>query len=472
MKLEKANLVSWCRHLAQSGNVLDLVDERLKDSYDKEQASLCINLALLCLQRSPESRPDSGDIVRILKGEMDAPVVPFEFSPSPKLYSSVVHGVRDVGFQLPRPVRVDNGSCKTMVEIYGYPCEEHTVITEDGYILSIQRIPNGHSIASPRPNAIPVLLEHGLFMDGITWILNTPGESLGFILADNGFDVWIANARGTKYSSGHTSLLPDDSAYWDWSWDELTAYDLPATVKYIYPHTAEQKLHYVGHSLGTLIALASFSENALTNMFRSAALLCPIAYLDQVASVLVQAMAKTFITEAFYWLGLYEFNPNEEAAQNLLKILCEQPGVDCYDLMSAITGKNCCLNASTIELYLEHEPQPTATKNMIHLAQMIRMGTITKFDYNNEEENMKHYGQATPPPYNMSSIPIDFPLFIAYGGKDKLSDVQDVKHLLEVLKSHNIKILYQENYAHFDFPWAVNANKVIYEPLMAFFKLH
>ncbi|XP_039142457.1 LOW QUALITY PROTEIN: putative receptor-like protein kinase At1g80870 [Dioscorea cayenensis subsp. rotundata] len=87
MKLEKANLVSWCRHLAQSGNVLDLVDERLKDLYDKEQASLCINLALLCLQRSPESRPDSGDIVRILKGEMDVPVVPFEFSPSPKLNS-------------------------------------------------------------------------------------------------------------------------------------------------------------------------------------------------------------------------------------------------------------------------------------------------------------------------------------------------------------------------------------------------
>lgn len=38
-------------------------------------------------------------------------------------------------------------------------------------------------------------------------------------------------------------------AYWDWSWDELTAYDLPATVKYIYTKTAEQKLHYVGHSL-------------------------------------------------------------------------------------------------------------------------------------------------------------------------------------------------------------------------------
>ncbi|KAG6478280.1 putative receptor-like protein kinase At1g80870 [Zingiber officinale] len=83
VKLEKANLVSWCRLLAQSGNPLELVDERLKGSFNKEQATLCINVALLCLQRIPELRPDSGDIVKILKGEMELPVVPCEFSPSP-----------------------------------------------------------------------------------------------------------------------------------------------------------------------------------------------------------------------------------------------------------------------------------------------------------------------------------------------------------------------------------------------------
>ncbi|XP_074557666.1 putative receptor-like protein kinase At1g80870 [Curcuma longa] len=83
VKLEKANLVSWCRQLAQAGNLFDLVDERLKGAYDKDQASLCINLALLCLQRIPELRPDSGDIVKILTGEMELPVVPCEFSPSP-----------------------------------------------------------------------------------------------------------------------------------------------------------------------------------------------------------------------------------------------------------------------------------------------------------------------------------------------------------------------------------------------------
>ena len=89
MKLEKANLISWCRQLAQAGNILELVDERLKDGFSKEEASLCINLALTCLQKIPELRPDIGEIVKILKGEMDLPQLPFEFSPSPpsKLFS-------------------------------------------------------------------------------------------------------------------------------------------------------------------------------------------------------------------------------------------------------------------------------------------------------------------------------------------------------------------------------------------------
>lgn len=92
MKLEKANLISWCRQLAHGGDLLELVDERLKNDYNKTQASLCLNLALACLQKMPELRPDIGDIVKILKGEMDLPVVPYEFSPSPP--SKLVGGSR------------------------------------------------------------------------------------------------------------------------------------------------------------------------------------------------------------------------------------------------------------------------------------------------------------------------------------------------------------------------------------------
>lgn len=80
---ERANLISWARHLARSGNVLDLVDATLGEDYDKTQALLCITVALLCLQRSPASRPAMTEVVKILSGEVEAPSLPFEFSPSP-----------------------------------------------------------------------------------------------------------------------------------------------------------------------------------------------------------------------------------------------------------------------------------------------------------------------------------------------------------------------------------------------------
>ncbi|XP_073120419.1 putative receptor-like protein kinase At1g80870 [Henckelia pumila] len=68
-----------------SGSLLELVDERLKlkADYNKEQASLCVNLALSCIQKMPELRPDIGDVVKILNGEMELLPLTFELSPSP-----------------------------------------------------------------------------------------------------------------------------------------------------------------------------------------------------------------------------------------------------------------------------------------------------------------------------------------------------------------------------------------------------
>ncbi|KAJ7964768.1 Lipase [Quillaja saponaria] len=365
-----------------------------------------------------------------------------------------------------------DGICSSMVKKHGYTCEEHLVTTQDGYILSMQRIPVGKS-GGMAGNKLPVLLQHGLLMDGITWLLLPPQQSLAFLLADDGFDVWLANTRGTKYSRQHTSLTPGDPDYWNWSWDELVKYDLPATIQYVHDQTG-QKLHYVGHSLGTLMALAAFSKNQLLNLLRSAALLSPIAYAGQMTSPLARNAADNFVAEYLYKIGIYEFDPSGQGVIEVLKKICKKPGVDCTNLLTAFTGKNCCLDPSIVTVFLEHEPQPTATKNMIHLSQMIREGTITMYDYKDEKENTKHYGQPTPPIYDMTSIPNDFPLFLSYGGADALSDVKDVKLLLGSLKDHEgDKLVVQErdDYAHADYVMAENAQQDVYDPLMAFFKL-
>ncbi|XP_057983558.1 triacylglycerol lipase 2-like [Malania oleifera] len=365
------------------------------------------------------------------------------------------------------------GICATAVRVHGYKCQEFEVKTEDGYILSLQRIPeglsgNGGSGDKQKP---PVLIQHGVLVDGMTWFLNSPDKSLPFILAENGFDVWIANARGTNQSKGHASLSSSDPEYWNWSWEELAAYDLPANLDFVFSQTG-QKSHYVGHSLGTLVALVALSEGKLLDRMRSAALLSPIAYLSHMSTPLLVLAAKSFVGEITEIFGHAEFNLKGQDATDFLKSLCQNNGIDCYDLLTALTGKNCCLNSSTVDLFLNYEPQATSTKNLVHLSQIYRYKEVAKYDYVNVLTNMEHYGSPRPPAYDLSNIPVDFPLFLSYGGRDTLSDVPDVQHLLDVLKSHDedkYSVQFIENYAHADFIMGISAKDIVYNPIISFF---
>nr|GMC94406.1 receptor-like serine/threonine-protein kinase At4g25390 [Ipomoea batatas] len=81
-EFQRANLLSWARHLARVGKLLDLVDQSI-ESLNKEQALLCIKVALLCLQKSPARRPSMKEVVGVLSGELELPELPVELSPSP-----------------------------------------------------------------------------------------------------------------------------------------------------------------------------------------------------------------------------------------------------------------------------------------------------------------------------------------------------------------------------------------------------
>jgi len=59
-------------------------------------------------------------------------------------------------------------------------------------------------------------------------------------------------------------------------------------------------------------------------------------------------------------------------------------------------------------------------------------------------------------------------------GKDSLSDVNDVKLLLDDLKDRQndkLVLLYRDDYAHLDFIAAQNAKSVVYDPLIALWGL-
>ncbi|KAK7280035.1 hypothetical protein RJT34_25097 [Clitoria ternatea] len=82
-EFQRANLVSWARHCARKGKqkLLDVVDESV-ECLDKEQALLCIRVALLCLLKSPSRRPSMKEVVGMLSGELEPPQLPVEYTQS------------------------------------------------------------------------------------------------------------------------------------------------------------------------------------------------------------------------------------------------------------------------------------------------------------------------------------------------------------------------------------------------------
>lgn len=69
----------------------------------------------------------------------------------------------------------DNLDVPQIIRRHGYPAESHVIATDDGYLLTLHRIPG---TKNGEHGNQPVLLQHGLFGSSADWILNG-NNSLG-----------------------------------------------------------------------------------------------------------------------------------------------------------------------------------------------------------------------------------------------------------------------------------------------------
>lgn len=120
-------------------------------------------------------------------------------------------------------------------------------------MLTLFRISNDNFANSPSgQEKPPMLFMHGIGDSADCFIVHKPDKAPAFVAASEGYDVWLGNLRGNKYSRKHKSLDPDtDMDFWKFSWSENGRYDLPALLNFIKQETGYEKVAYVGHSMGT-----------------------------------------------------------------------------------------------------------------------------------------------------------------------------------------------------------------------------
>ena len=112
-----------------------------------------------------------------------------------------------------------NDAFKSMEEICnenGFISENYTVTTSDDYILSLYRIPGMLNENETNLTKPVVFMMHALDSDMMEWVVNDAEDANAFILSREGYDVWMGNNRGSKYSIKHKTLTKEDKAYWDY----------------------------------------------------------------------------------------------------------------------------------------------------------------------------------------------------------------------------------------------------------------
>ncbi|CZT48502.1 related to triacylglycerol lipase [Rhynchosporium secalis] len=349
---------------------------------------------------------------------------------------------------------------------FGYTAEEHIVQTGDGYLLGLHRLAYrkgeedekvNHGKNSVRKGV--VYMHHGLLMNSEVWVCLTDEERcLPFKLVEKGYDVWLGNNRGNKYSKKSVHHSPTDIPFWDFSMDEFAFHDIPDSIAYILETTSAPSLSYIGFSQGTAQAFATLAIhprlNDQVNVFIA---LAPAMSPAGLSNSIVNALVKASPQVLFLLFGRRSILSSATMWQS---ILYPPIFVRLIDMgLSFLFGWH-ARNISTSQKLAAypHLYSFTSTKSVVHWFQIIRTKSFQMYDDDVQPVvSLSTFSKYT----KVAKFPtrnIKTPIVLLYGGSDSLVDINIMKR---ELPSHTIAIEVP-HYEHLDFLWARGVDTLVF----------
>jgi len=372
-----------------------------------------------------------------------------------------------------RPQTRNNLPTDELIRSNGYPAETHWTTTDDGYILAIHRIPHGINNVDleDRP---AVFLQHGLLCSSADWIVTEPAKGLGYMLADAGYDVWMGNYRGNTYSRNHTFFNPSEQrgGFWEFSWDEMAKYDIPAQINKVLEVTGKEDLQYIGHSMGTTAFMAMHHYRPdVAQKIRLAHLLSPVAYVGHMESPIAWiAGLGPILDDILSFLGIGEFLPSNLFMDCLASLFCHGlTEAICSNIVFLLCGYDAEQMPDDLETIMHHTPAGASTHTILQYAQEVTSDQFEGYNWGSDLDNFHHHGAGGVPTYDLKAVTT--PLAVYWGQNDWLAAPTDVLRTISQLPNIVNGMLLMIEYPkwnHLDFLWAKDADKWVYEPLLEY----
>jgi len=358
------------------------------------------------------------------------------------------------------------------IESRGFPSESHFATTQDGYFLGLHRIPalrntdGADEIPVDADDRLPVrgvvLFVHGFMQSSESFIIRRDSSnSLPLVLAEAGYDVWLGNNRGNKYSCKHATKKPIHDDFWDFSLDEMIRYDLPCMIEYVLAKTGAENLTLIGFSQGTAQGFACMSSNPLlaskVNLFIA---LAPVSEVRGFSNPVVDQLARARPDFIFLLFGKRSILPSTLVWRKILSRSMFVQAIDTsINFLFGWTAS--CIDPCEKPLLYAHIYSFSSVKTVVHWFQIIQTTKFQMFDdtlaVNSSSNPYDRYTNTSLPQYR--TLQLQCPVALFYGGRDNLPNT---KALLANMPKDRVALIHKEDeYEHLDFMWAKDTGKKI-----------